>query len=474
MGIVDEVWAGIGGDPATAARVDHTFRSTGALPSSFAVEPFGAACFAAVGLAVAELTGASSIQIDNAGVANALRSEQALRIGDEPPEAVWDPLSRIYRASDGWVRLHGNYAQHQEAIHLVFGSAEPGAVAAAIKAMPAAEVESRLHEAGGVAAAALSIDAWRAHPHGKQVTDRPLVATTVRDDTADRPWRPAPTGGRGLQGLASLAALSGQPLDPRPLRGLRVLELTRVIAGPVAGRTLSWFGADVLRIESPDHRELRTLVVDTGQDKRSTTIDLHTARGRAAFEDLLAGTDVFLHGLRPGALQSLGFDAGVRARISPGLIDASLSAYGPGGPWSGRRGFDSLTQLSTGVALAQAEAVGTLAEGPRPLPCQLLDHATGLLLAAAIIRAAGERAVDGHRRIIVASLARTAAALIDAGQGPFDGASPAPVSPGTLALDGAFGRTRHAPLPVSIEGVEGCWREGARSPGSDEPSWQGA
>lgn len=472
MTIVDEVWAGIGGEPEAIERLSGRFTATGALPSSFPVEAFGAACLASVGLAITELVGGGAVTLDPAGVAAALRSEQALRIGDEEPEAVWDPLSRIYRARDGWIRLHGNYAQHREAIQDVFATTEPDAVAAAIAEASASGIEARIHAAGGAAAAAHTLQEWSEHPHGQQVGARPLVATTVRDDTAARPWRPTTVASDDEpRGLAALAALGAPPLDPRPLRGLRVLELTRVIAGPVASRTLSWFGADVIRIESPDHRELRTLVVDTGPDKRSVRIDLRSAKGRATFEELLADADVFLHALRPGALPALGFDAGVRARIAPGLVDTALSAYGPGGPWSDRRGFDSLVQLSTGLGLAEAQAAGSAEAGPRPLPCQILDHGTGLLVAAAIIRAAGERAVDGRRRVIVASLARTAAALVEAGQSPFDGSPPTPSLPGSLALDGAFGRTLHAPLPIRIEGVEGGWQHGARAPGEDDPTW---
>ncbi|MDO9355778.1 MAG: CoA transferase [Solirubrobacteraceae bacterium] len=475
MTIVDEVWSGIGGDPSVTRLLEGPLRTTGALPSSFAVEAFGAASFAAVGLAIAELTGEDGqVTVDPVAAAAALRSEAALRIGDEEPESVWDPLSRMFHARDGWVRLHGNYEQHRAAIEDVFSTTDRDAVAAAIANADASGIEMRVHAAGGVAALAHTLEDWQDHGHGSQVTDRPLIATTVKHDTADRPWRPAPPthGERAPQGLAALAALASAPLDPRPLRGLRVLELTRVIAGPVAGRTLSWFGADVLRIESPDHRELRTLVVDTGQDKRSTRLDLRTRGGRDAFEELLAGTDVLLHGLRPGALGGLGFDAGVRARIAPGLIDASLSAYGPGGTWSARRGFDSLVQLSTGLGLAEADAAGTSADGPRPLPCQILDHATGLLLAAAIIRAAGERAVDGHRRIVVGSLARTAAGLVEAGRRPLDAVgAPAPADPGTLVLEGDHGRTRHAPFPVQVDGVAGGWHHGARTPGEDSPRW---
>lgn len=395
--------------------------------------------------------------IDPAGAATAIRSEQALRIGDESPESVWDPLSRVYRAADGWVRLHGNYTQHRLAIADVFGTTDPDAVQAAIAGLAASEVEMRLHAAGGVAAAAHSLEAWRAHPHGSVVANRPLVETRERADVAERPWR-----------LSPFRALSGGAM---PLAGLRVLEVARVIAAPTAGRTLAWFGADVLRIESPYHEELRTIVVDQGVGKRSTTLDLQTTTGRDQFTDLLASADVLLHGLRPDAFQGLRLDPGQRAALSPGLIDASLSAYGPGGPWSGRRGFDSLVQLSTGLGLAEAAASGIGSDGPRALPCQILDHATGLLLAAATIRAARARAQDGIGRTVRASLARTAAELAAAPRTAFDGSPPGPAPVGSLTLTGPHGTTHHAPLPIEVEGAAGGWHHGPPTVGQDAPGW---
>lgn len=451
------LWTAIGGEPEFASIVAPTV-TTGALPSSFPVEAFGSAAFATVGLAVAELVGAPHVAVDGAAAATAIRSEQALRIGDEPPEAAWDPLSRIVRARDGWVRLHGNYAQHRRAIAEIFGTEDPEAVAAAIAALPASEVELRLHGVGGVAAAAHSLADWATHSHGRIVADRPLVETRERRDHAPRPWR-----------LSPFRALAG---GAKPLAGLRVLEVARVIAAPTAGRALAWFGADVLRIESPFHDELRTIVVDQGVGKRSTTLDLQTTAGMAAFRELLEGADVLLHGLRPEAFQGLRLDPGQRAAIAPGLIDASLSAYGPGGPWSGRRGFDSLVQLSAGLGLAEAEAAGAPADaGPRALPCQILDHATGLVLAAATIRAVGQRAQDGVGRSVRASLARTAAELASSGCTPFDGAPPTPAPTGSLRLTGPHGVTHHAPFPVSVEGAHGGWDAGPPLTGQDRPAW---
>lgn len=457
MDATEAVWTAIGGDPAALALVAGPFRPTGALPSSFRVEEFGAAAITAVGLAIAEAVGAPRVTLDGGRVADAIRSEQCVRIGDEEPESVWDPLSTIFPAADGAVRLHGNYAQHRAAIKRRFGTDDPAEVATAIAALPAAVIEDNVHAAGGVAAAARTREEWRSHAAGRVLETQPLVSTAVRDDVL--PAAP-PTG----EPLVSAGGARG------PLEGLRVLEFTRVIAGPVAGRTLSWFGADVLRVESPDHEELRTVVVDTGPGKRSTLLDLRTAEGLSTLHELIAGTDVVINGLRPGALDGLGLFAERRAALAPGLIDASLSAYGPG-PWGNRRGFDSLVQFSTGLGVAEAVAVDPGATLPRALPCQILDHATGLLLAAAIVRAATARLSDRHGRTVTASLARTAAQLVALGQVPFAGTGPQPARVGSLVLVGPHGATSHAPLPVAVAGVQGGWQSGPPLVGQDPPTW---
>lgn len=446
------LWTGIGGDPALLDRVAHPFQPSGALPSSFRVEEFGGAAITCVGLAIAELTDAARVVVDDERVADAIRSEQTLRIGDEEPESVWDPLSSIFASADGAVRLHGNYSQHRAALRARFGTEDPDEIGRTIRSLPGDSVESNVHAAGGVAAAARSLDEWAAHPAGAAASAQPLVATTVRADVC-----PTPQFGAAAPPSA-------------PLAGLRVLELTRVIAGPVAGRTLSWFGAEVLRVESPRHHELRTVVVDTGPGKRSTLLDLQTPEGRTTFEALLAGADILLHGLRPGAIDELGLGPERRAMLAPGLIDASLSAYGPG-PWGGRRGFDSLVQLSTGLALAEARAADPDAVLPRALPCQILDHATGLLVAAAIVRAVHARAADGHGRTVSASLARTAAELAASGRAEFDGTGPQPARVGSLLLSGAFGGTTHTPLPVAVTGITGGWWTGPPAVGQDAPAW---
>lgn len=452
MALTHALWTGIGGDPALLNRVSHPFVPSGVLPSSFRVEEFGAAAIQCVGLALAELTGAGRVILDDDRVADAIRSEQTLRIGDEEPESVWDPLSSIFPCADGAVRLHGNYAQHRAAIRARFGTEDPDEVGRTIRSLPGDSVETNVHAAGGVAAAARTLDEWAAHPAGQAAAEQPLVTTVVRNDQA-----PAPH-------LGAVPAAG-------PLAGLRVLELTRVIAGPIAGRTLAWFGAEVIRVESPRHHELRTVIVDTGPGKRSTLLDLQTAAGREAFEELLAGSDVLIHGLRPGAIDELGLSADRRAELAPGLIDVSLSAYGPG-PWGDRRGFDSLVQLSTGLGLAEARAADPEAVLPRALPSQILDHATGLLLAAGALRAVHARVEDSHGRTVTASLARTAAELAAAGRVDFDGTAPHPARIGSLLLSGAFGGTSHTPLPITVAGAIGGWSAGPPAVGQDPPAWQ--
>src|SRR5262249_27966654 len=180
---------------------------------------------------------------------------------------------------------------------------------------------------------------------------------------------------------ASPLAGSGGP----PCQGIRVLDLTRVIAGPVAGRTLGALGAEVLRVDPPHLPELTQQHLDTGPGKRAAALDLSDELPREA---LLAGADVVLAGYRPGALARFGLSAPELADRHPGTVHVSLSAWGTTGPWATRRGFDSLVQVATGIAAECGGGDGT----PGALPAQVLDHATGHLAAGAALRALAARA----------------------------------------------------------------------------------
>ncbi|MFE7838520.1 CoA transferase, partial [Streptomyces sp. NPDC057474] len=247
--------------------------------------------------------------------------------------------------------------------------------------------------------------------------------------------------------------------------GVRVLDLTRVIAGPVATRTLALLGADVLRVDPPGMPEILDQHADTGFGKRSATLDLAADPG--AFEALLADADVVVTGYRPGALDRFGLSPEALTERRPGLVVAQLSAWGAYGPWAGRRGFDSLVQVASGIATVEGSV-----EQPGALPAQALDHGTGYLLAAAVLRALTERLDGGGSRVVRLALARTAAWLTDGIERGPDGVDVYDGPAAWLAeRDSRSGRLRYALSPVSFEGGPGDW---ARPPGlwgADEPRW---
>ncbi|GAA1622006.1 CoA transferase [Georgenia ruanii] len=397
------------------------------------------------------------LSLDSRHVAAAFDDFRHLRVAGRAPEA-WAPLSTFYPAADGWVRVHANYPHHRRALLAALGvpadqaddGAARAAVAAAVAALPAHTVETRVRAAGGVAAALRTPAQWRAHEHGRLVPDQPLV------DVA-RTEAPGPA-------LAST--------DGPPLAGLRVLDLTRVLAGPTATRLLGALGADVLRIDPPDNPELPDQHLDTGFAKRSAVADLTDPTARRRLDDLLAAADVLVTGYRPGALAGLGLDAEAVLARRPGLVVAELSAWGPTGPWGRERGFDSIVQVATGIAHVYGTRVGGPAgrqdraaqEGPawRPgaLPVQALDFATGYLVAAAVMRLLAGRADRGGGVARVA-LARVAAELLGLGApageeppaepGATPGADAAP--PPLRRCASAFGDLEYVPPPLAVDGA---------------------
>jgi len=321
----------------------------------------------------------------------AFRSERYLRL-DGRAAALWDPLSGDYPTADGWIRLHCNFPHHAVAACRALG-AEPDrdAVGRALLGRAAMDVEQAVIDAGGAAAAMRTGAEWAAHPQAAAVAADPLPAVDLM----------AGSIGGGARGRGDIP-----PAPDRPLAGVRVLDLTRVIAGPVAGRVLSSLGADVLCVRAPHLPTIAWADVDTGFGKRLRLLDLRRADDHAAFLGLVRNADVVLQSYRPGALDRLGLGAADLAAIRPGLGYVSVSAYGSTGPWAGRRGFDSLVQMATGIADAGMRAGGT--GRPVPLPAQALDHAAGWLAAAGAIEAVRAARRDGasrHARVTLAGVA---------------------------------------------------------------------
>jgi hypothetical protein len=243
--------------------------------------------------------------------------------------------------------------------------------------------ETAAYQAGGVVAMMRSHDEWSETPQAKALAALPVLTIEKIGDAAPKPWPPG----------------------NRPLAGLRVLDLSRVIAGPVAGRTLAVHGADVLLVSGADLPAIPWLTIDTGRGKLTTFIDLKRGEGRRQLKELLRETDIFSQGYRPQALADLGFSPEEAARINPGIIYVSLSAYGHVGPWASRRGFDSLVQTTTGFNHAEGVAAGI--DGPKELPAQILDHATGYLMAFGAMMAKARQSREGGSWHVRVSLAQT-------------------------------------------------------------------
>ncbi|MFE1549004.1 CoA transferase [Streptomyces sp. NPDC058718] len=418
------LWSALGGDPALVDRVEYGGIS-GLLPARLPVMDLARASVAVAGLAAVERAGLQGpVRVDDGAVATAFVSERHLRVDGRAP-VNFAPLSRFWRAADGWVRTHANYPHHRAALLAALGASDSvEAVAAAIGERKAVEVESAVYAAGGLAVALRTPAEWAEHEQGREVAARPLLTRERLDDTP----------------------------PPRRSGPLRVLDLTRVIAGPVATRTLALLGADVLRIDPPANPELPDQHADTNVGKRTAALDLDSPSDRRAFGELLDSADVLVTGYRPGALDRFDLDR-------PGLVVARLSAWGDYGPWAGRRGFDSLVQVATGIAVTEGSA-----QEPGALPAQALDHGTGYLLAAAVLRSLTEQDREGGTRLVRLALAQTGHWLTHA--------LPR-YEPGRYVTetDGPLGRLRHALSPVAYEGGPAGWSRPPGVAGADAPAW---
>ena len=448
----DVIWRELGGAPEVA---DCTaFEGRGEWPSVFAVSDLAAASIGAAGAAVAELMSFRFGEVPEVTVDRRLASLwfawSIKPLGWSLP-SPWDPIAGDYRAADGWIRLHTNAPHHRDAALAVLGvQAEKQTVAQAVERWSADELEQAVVERGGCAAVMRSIDEWARHEQGTHVNAEPLVAVTPAN--------------------AAAAISDWMPEAARPLRGLRVLDLTRVLAGPVATRFLAAFGADVLRIDPPDWEE-PVAIPEVALGKRCARLDLRETQGRARLRELLSQAHVLVHGYRADALDRLGFDADTRRKLCPGLIDVSLDAYGWSGQWRNRRGFDSLVQMSAGIADAGMRKLAR--DKPTPLPVQALDHATGYLMAAAVVRGLSQRCATGQGSQARLSLARTAKLLIDGPPGEVSGEAPAPTAADYSAEieASAFGPLARLKAPILIDGAPMRWDRPATALGSAAPEW---
>ncbi len=402
--IISEINKGISSDSCengdgSADSYSVQLTGSGHASSCFPVAEFSQSAIAA---AIHELQrfkqsrwGISTAASVNRELAAGWCSNSVRPVGWPIPEA-WDEFAGDYQCADGWIRLHTNAPHHRVAALGVLGNpATKQAAADAVLTWKGLELESAVVAAGGASAYMMSQQDWSNHAQGESVNSEPVVA-----------WK-----------QMANAASSNQKSDrhypdnpARPLQGIKVLDLTRVLAGPVCTRFLASLGADVLRIDPPNWDEDgNALEMTVG--KRCAGLDLNVSADRSTFNELLAQADVLVHGYRRDALQGLGYSDEERSAVNPNLIDVALNAFGWTGPWKNRRGFDSLVQMSSGLASRGQEAFGS--EKPHPLPYQALDHVTGYLMAAAVIRALREKFQNGNVFSARLSLARQAKLLQD-------------------------------------------------------------
>ncbi len=359
------------------------------LPSSFAVGTAAQASLAAAALAAVELwrLGGGRRQRVSVGMRDAaieFRSEHYMRVGGKPPEALWDKIAGLYRCGERFVRLHTNFPHHRDGVLKLLGcDYSREAVQRALDAWQAEAFETAAAEAGLVVTMTRSFAEWDAHGQGRALAALPVFSIERIGEAAPQPL----------------------PAGDRPLSGVRVLDLTRVIAGPVCGRTLAAHGADVMLVTAAHLPQMMPLVIDSGRGKLSTFIDLRDGPGRETLAGLMRDADIFVQGYRPGAIAGAGFGPGQAAALRPGIVCVSLCAYGHEGPWARRRGFDSLVQNANGLNHAEAEAAGSAQ--PKPLPAQALDHAAGYLMAFGAMTALARRATQGGSWHVRVSLAQT-------------------------------------------------------------------
>ncbi|MRS21702.1 acyl-CoA transferase [Enterobacteriaceae bacterium RIT692] len=386
-----QMWQGLrGADPLPSP----TFLQPDTFSSAFAVSELAATSIGLASQALSDLLGQAAPVSINVRLASRWFQHSLIPL-NRPPAALWDEFAGDYASADGWIRLHTNAAHHRAAMERVLGQhADRAALADGVARWPAATLEQAVIDAGGCAAQMRSETQWLQHPQGRAVQQEALIAQQATDAAPAPAWSLSPA---------------------RPLLGVRVLDLTRIIAGPVATRFLASLGAQVLRIDPPDWHE-PTLEEEITCGKRCARLDIKSRTGREQLRQLLQHSDVLVHGYRADALEKLGLDAETRRKLAPGLVDVSLNAWGWSGPWRNRRGFDSLVQMGCGIAEQGMRWSGN--NKPTPLPVQALDHATGYLMAAAVLEGLRQRLINGVGWQARLSLARTARLLQQFGAAP--------------------------------------------------------
>jgi crotonobetainyl-CoA:carnitine CoA-transferase CaiB-like acyl-CoA transferase len=416
-------------EPALTSRVEVTGADP-VLATHFRVGEAVAAALVAAGVASDDLWrlrggGPQRLALDVRAAAASLLSFLLLRVPGLDVLRAPPPTVALYRARGGWVHLHGGFPHLHEGTLALLGCAdEARAIADAVAGWDAQDLEDALAAAGLCGARLRSAVEWSAHPQGAALAAAPLVEVLRVGDAAPAPLPGPPAGATGA----------------RPLSGVRVLDLTRVLAGPTCARTLAEHGAEVLHVRSPRLPFIEPFVIDTNPGKRSCHLDLERPDDAARLRELVRGADVFCQGYRAGALARRGFGPEALAALRPGIVAVSIDCYGHEGPWSARPGWEQLAQTVSGMA---HEHGGT--EAASIVPAAVTDYTTGHLAALGVLRALERRAREGGSWHVRASLVRTAL-WIQSLPRAAEGATPSGIDPAVVRAHEIGMETAWGPL----------------------------
>jgi crotonobetainyl-CoA:carnitine CoA-transferase CaiB-like acyl-CoA transferase len=433
------------------------------LPTPFRIGAAGAAALAATGLAAADLWELRSgnrqdVAVDLRQAVASLRSGHYMQINGAAISTERNPVMGVYPAKNGrWSYIHANFPNHRAAAMSVLGVPEEReAVRQAVAKWDALELEEAILAARGAGGMVRSMEEWAKHPQAAAIAALPLMEIVKIGDSAPEPL----------------------PEGERPLSGIRVLDLTRVLAGPTSARTLAEHGADVMKITAPHLPNIGYQEYDTGHGKLQAHLDLRQPRDLDTLLGLAREADVFTQGYRPGALGSRGLSPEELARLRPGLVYVSMCAFSHAGPWASRRGFDTVVQTVSGITTRQGELFPGANPGPQFYPVSAIDYLTGYLMAFGAMAALARRAREGGSWLVRISLAQTGRWLVGRGQVPEAALAnvdkelyPAEIARWSIESDTPVGRLRHLGPTVRLSETAPYWARPTAPLGYHEPVW---
>ena len=457
------LWPIAGWPEEWAGAVEITGGTDPILPTPFRIGETSAAALAAVGLAVADLwelrTGRrQEAAVDTRQATASLRSGRYMQLDGAPVSTERNTVMGVYPAKNGrWSYLHCNFPNHRAAALRVLGVPEDrDAVRQAVAQWDALALEEAIIAAKGAGGMVRTMAEWAQHPQAAAIASLPLMEIVK---IGDSPPEQLPDG-------------------DRPLSGVRVLDLTRVLAGPTCARTLAEHGADVLKITAAHLPNIGYQEYDTGHGKLSAHLDLRQPQDLETLCGLIREADVFSQGYRPGTLGNRGLSPEALAHLRPGIVYVSLSAFSHVGPWASRRGFDTVVQTVSGITSRQGELFPGAEPGPQFYPVSAIDYLTGYLMAFGALVALARRVREGGSWLVRISLAQTGRWLVGRGEVPEADLkdvpkefTPAELERWSMVSDTPVGRLRHLGPVVRLSETPPRWARPSVPLGYHEPVW---